>query len=61
MQALDYGVMLKLNDSKLAVKHIHRMLQLLVVMSHGKSNIYAQSVLMQCLLMSHQKKKDLPV
>ena len=58
---MDYGVMLKLNDSKMAVKHVHRMLQLLIVLSRGKSNVYAQSVLMQCLFLSHQKEHSLPV
>ncbi len=52
--------MLKLNDSTLAVKYLHRMLHLLVVLNHGKSNMYAQSVLMQCLLMAHQKAHTLP-
>ncbi len=61
VQAMDYGVMLKLNDSAMAVKHLHRMLQLLIVLSRGKSNTYAQSVLMQCLFTCHQRKHRLPV
>ena len=53
--------MLKLDDGKLATKHIVRMLHLLVLLARGKSDVYAQSVLMECLLLAYQKEKELPM
>ncbi len=60
-QVLDYGIMLKLDDGKLATKHLVRMLHLLVVLARGKSDVYAQSVLMEACLLVYQKKNDLPM
>ena len=62
VQALDYGIMLKLDDGKLAAKQTMRMLHLLVLLCKAdRSRVYVQAVLMQCLLLRYQRKRKLPV
>lgn len=58
---LDYGACLKLNDGVLAVKHLLRMLHLHLCLDHqSRGGAYTQSIIMQLLIVLHQKAHNLP-
>jgi hypothetical protein len=49
---------MKLSDGAFAVQMLYRLLKLLMILSRGKSHVYIQSVLMQLLVLRHQRLKD---
>jgi hypothetical protein len=57
---LNYGIVLRLNDGKLGVKHLLRMLDLLLMVSGGRGGSYCHSVIMQLLVVQHQSLHNLP-
>jgi hypothetical protein len=58
---LDYGTSLKLNDGVVAVKHLLRMLHLHLCLDHqSRGGAYTQSIIMQLLIVLHQKAHNLP-
>jgi hypothetical protein len=50
--------MMKLSDGKFGVEMLHRMLHLLMVLQRGKSHMYIHSMIMQLLILLHQRSKD---
>jgi hypothetical protein len=59
-QVLNYGIVLRLNDGKLGIKHLMRMLDLLLMISGGRGGSYCHSVIMQLLVVQHQYFYNLP-
>ena len=57
---LDYGIMLKFDDGKLAVRHLLRLLKLLIMLARQRSSDYVQSVIMQLLQLFYKMTKRLP-
>jgi hypothetical protein len=60
LQVLDYGLALKCNSGHMGLKCLLRMLQLLIILAETKSNTYIRSVIMQILIVLHQKHHNLP-
>jgi hypothetical protein len=50
--------MMKLSDGKFGVEMLHRMLHLLMVLQRGRSHIYINSMIMQLLILLHQRRND---
>jgi hypothetical protein len=49
---------MKLGDGKYGVEMLHRMLHLLMILQRGKSHMYIHSMMMQLLILLHQRRKN---
>jgi hypothetical protein len=58
LQILDYGITMKLDDGEYAVQMLYRMLKLLMMLTRGKSHVYIQSIIMQLLVLRHQRNNQ---
>jgi hypothetical protein len=57
-QLLDYGITMKLCDGKYGVEMLNRILCLLMMLTRGKSHMYIHSVMMQLLVLLHQRRNN---
>ena len=57
---LDYGVALKLNNGKLMVKMLIRLLHVLISLNTPREHGYTASIVTQILIVLYQKKHDTP-
>lgn len=60
MQILDYGVALKSDDGLLLLTKVWPILRTLLLLAGNKSNSYIQSIILQLLILNHQRKHKLP-
>jgi hypothetical protein len=49
---------MKLCDGKLGIEMLHRMLHLLMILQRGKSHMYIHSIMMQLLILLHQRRQN---
>ena len=59
-QVIDYGLCLKLEDGWLAVQKLMKLVQMLMMLSRGKSSRYVQSMLAQILIVLDQRERNTP-
>jgi hypothetical protein len=49
---------MKLSDGAYAVQMLYRMLKLLMILTRGKSHVYIHSIMMQLMVLKHQRNND---
>ena len=59
-QIHDFGIMLTLEDGKLAVRSLMRLLWLLMMLVRERSSEYVNAIIMQLLILCHQMDNELP-
>ena len=57
---MDYGLALKCDHGLMGVQCLFRILQLLIILAGNKANPYIRSIIMQLLVILHQKEHNLP-
>lgn len=60
-QVLDYGLLIRLDDGRLLVRQLVKVLQVLLALRGSRKSAYVDGIIMQLLVLLYQHNKSLPM